>query len=191
MVLSILLPNKRTSTFNQYPNASMNHFQVGMSLHDALTLPNFAHSFEKNKTAFNVAMNTDQGYFEWLFSTMDPRNRQIFAKAMRGAGSLVSKSIAESYPWGSLGENAVIVDVGGGAGHILMPVVKEFPHLKLVVEDLESQIALGNKVCRSIEFVHVDLGGRSSGGDSGKSSVFDRSRLFYPQSHQRRIDILH
>ena len=123
----------------------MAHVCDGMKLYDALTLPDYRDSFAKNKTAFNVANNTDKGYFEWLMISMTQNARERFAFGMKGIGSLYAKTLPTSYPWQSLGRNATIVDVGGGTGHMLMPVIREFPELNLVVQDLQYAIPMAEK----------------------------------------------
>lgn len=40
------------------------------------------------------------------------------------------------YNWGGLPQTARICDVGGGNGHLLADVVKMFPNIRLVIQDL-------------------------------------------------------
>lgn len=121
---------------------------IGLSLYDALTRPDFANSFAVNKTAFNVARNTDKGSFEDMFTSTNPERRERFHLAMKGMGVFAAESVPRSYPWASLPKDAVVVDVGGGTGHITMAVLRKYPHLKLVVQDVESAITIGKKVWR-------------------------------------------
>ncbi|KAF8885244.1 hypothetical protein CPB84DRAFT_1816858 [Gymnopilus junonius] len=52
---------------------------------------------------------------------------QRFVQAMVGWG--------EIYAWGRVSKDAVICDVGGGNGHATLCLMKEFPHLKVVLQD--------------------------------------------------------
>ena len=99
-----------------------------------------------NKTAFNIARNTDKGSFEDMFTSANPARREQFHMAMKGMGVFASESVPRSYPWDTLPKDAVLVDVGGGTGHITMAVLKKYPHLKLVVQDVESAVNVGKKV---------------------------------------------
>jgi len=111
-----------------------------------LTRPGFADSFAVNKTAFNIARNTDKGSFEDMFTSANPERRERFHLAMKGMGVFAAESVPRSYPWNKLPQDALVVDVGGGTGHIMMAVLKKYPHLKLVVEDVESATTIGKKV---------------------------------------------
>ena len=42
------------------------------------------------------------------------------------------------YEWSRLEEDAVICDVGGNNGHAMFDLVKAYPKLKVIVQDLES-----------------------------------------------------
>lgn len=40
------------------------------------------------------------------------------------------------YPWADVPQDAVICDVGGSSGHIMLDLVRVHPHLQVVVQDL-------------------------------------------------------
>jgi 16S rRNA A1518/A1519 N6-dimethyltransferase RsmA/KsgA/DIM1 with predicted DNA glycosylase/AP lyase activity len=42
--------------------------------------------------------------------------------------------------WAALKDDAVVVDIGAGAGNLTLLLAKEFPQLKYVVQDLERVI---------------------------------------------------
>jgi 16S rRNA A1518/A1519 N6-dimethyltransferase RsmA/KsgA/DIM1 with predicted DNA glycosylase/AP lyase activity len=48
--------------------------------------------------------------------------------------------------WAALKDDAVVVDVGGGAGNLTLLLAKDFPQLKYVVQDLEEVIPQAEKV---------------------------------------------
>jgi O-methyltransferase domain len=119
---------------------------IGFSLYDALTRPDFAHSHAVNKTAFNIARNTDKGSFEDMFSSANPKRREMFVLAMKGMAVFAAEAVPRSYPWDNLPTDAVVVDVGGGTGHIMMSVLRKFPKLKIVVQDMEAAVTVGKRV---------------------------------------------
>jgi 16S rRNA G1207 methylase RsmC len=53
---------------------------------------------------------------------------------------------AIDYPWGSLPAGTSICDFGGGNGHIAARLLKAFPHLKFVLQDLSSVVEQGKEV---------------------------------------------
>lgn len=50
------------------------------------------------------------------------------------------------YPWMDLPANTVVCDVGGNNGHTMLELLRESPHLKVIVQDLESVQPLWNEV---------------------------------------------
>jgi hypothetical protein len=46
------------------------------------------------------------------------------------------------FPWASLPSGAVINDLGGGTGIVLLELAKEYPHLQLILQDLPDQIEI-------------------------------------------------
>lgn len=50
------------------------------------------------------------------------------------------------YPWNTLPTGTVICDVGGGNGHAMLSLLKAFPHLRAVVQDLKAAVDDGEKV---------------------------------------------
>ncbi|KAF2992955.1 hypothetical protein E8E13_000326 [Curvularia kusanoi] len=101
---------------------------------DALTLPEYRNSDAPDKTAFNLAYNTNLKIFQYL-SDVEPeigkRTKVAFATGTR----VNNDEYLAVYPWAREG-NAKIVDVGGGFGGGTMPVIKAFKQLQLVVQDI-------------------------------------------------------
>ncbi|QYS97966.1 Methyltransf_2 domain-containing protein [Trichoderma simmonsii] len=62
-------------------------------------------------------------------------------------------SLRECYDWSSL-ENGVLVDVGGGAGHVSIFLAKHFPNISFLVQDLFPPPALGsdNQLAPKVKF---------------------------------------
>jgi hypothetical protein len=51
------------------------------------------------------------------------------------------------YPWASLPNDTVVCDVGGSNGHASINLLKSFPQLKIVVQDLPGVVEQGQEVC--------------------------------------------
>jgi len=45
--------------------------------------------------------------------------------------------LLNNFPWASLGEGALVVDVGGGNAHVAVDLARAFPNLRVQVQDLE------------------------------------------------------
>jgi hypothetical protein len=61
------------------------------------------------------------------------------AMSLSGPGFKV-EHIVENGPWDKLPEGALIVDVGGSHGEVMIALAKKFPNFRLVVQDLPSTI---------------------------------------------------
>lgn len=51
--------------------------------------------------------------------------------------------VVDNYDWKSLGQ-VKMVDIGGGAGHVTMELVKTFPNLSVIVQDMEKMVDEAN-----------------------------------------------
>ena len=48
--------------------------------------------------------------------------------------------------WDQAPADSVVCDIGGGNGHATMGLIKQFPHLKIVLQDLAPVVLQGRKV---------------------------------------------
>jgi hypothetical protein len=46
------------------------------------------------------------------------------------------------FPWASLPKGAIVNDLGGGTGSVLLEIAREHQHLQLVLQDLPKQIEI-------------------------------------------------
>ncbi|KAI0967886.1 S-adenosyl-L-methionine-dependent methyltransferase [Xylaria arbuscula] len=93
--------------------------------------------------AVNAAFETDQSFFAWL--SADPVRRERFDGGMAGfsggngdgiAAGRSSKADLAAFPWGDvLPPDAVVVDVGGGSGHVAKALAGMFPAFEIIVQD--------------------------------------------------------
>ncbi|EIM90605.1 S-adenosyl-L-methionine-dependent methyltransferase [Stereum hirsutum FP-91666 SS1] len=68
-------------------------------------------------------------------------------KAMIGWGVVTGRAmLPKVYPWQSLPSGTTICDVGGGNGHAMLNLLKAFPHLRVVVQDLKAAVEDGQEL---------------------------------------------
>ncbi|KAH7135960.1 sterigmatocystin 8-O-methyltransferase precursor [Dendryphion nanum] len=71
------------------------------------------------------------------FYAKNPDKAARFAKAMAGITRLDRQmtELKSGFTWRNLGQNAKVVDIGGGSGHIGVALAREFPNLNVTVQD--------------------------------------------------------
>ncbi|KAL6704829.1 hypothetical protein ACN47E_007633 [Coniothyrium glycines] len=101
---------------------------------EALTYSEFKNSEAPNKTAFNIAYETPLKIFQYI-SEVEPEIGKLSKIGFASGTKVNTGEYLDLYPWAR--ENgAKIVDVGGGVGGGTLPIVKAFPSLRLVVQDI-------------------------------------------------------
>ncbi|KAJ6568457.1 O-methyltransferase-domain-containing protein [Mycena sp. CBHHK59/15] len=97
-------------------------------------------------SAFNTAFKTPKTMWEWREEPLNMWRARRFAVGMKGGGDVFPASIFTAGVAGdTLPADAVVVDVGGSVGSVTLKLAKAFPHLKYVVQDLQKEIAEGEK----------------------------------------------
>jgi len=117
-------------------------------------LVKYAHQFdtaqkEELRTAFNLAFNTDMHYFDWLYTPENiPKYGERFGRSMMGgAREEIIAATLDTYDWSVFNEGDVIVDVGGGVGHVGAAVSKRVKAgVKVVVQDRPSVVEQGKGI---------------------------------------------
>ncbi|KAJ7659940.1 S-adenosyl-L-methionine-dependent methyltransferase [Mycena rosella] len=75
-----------------------------------------------------------------------------FQVAMVAWGQVNGRAmLPKVYPWASLPADTIICDVGGGNGHATVPLLKAFPQLKIMVQDLPGVVEQGK------EFLNTEI----------------------------------
>lgn len=54
-------------------------------------------------------------------------------------------SLIPAYAWDQVPRDSVVCDIGGGNGHASLGLVKAYPHLKIVLQDLPATIEQGRE----------------------------------------------
>ena len=52
--------------------------------------------------------------------------------------------LLDGFPWAELGQDATVVDVGGGYGHISIALARRYPSLRCLVQDRPEIVAQGS-----------------------------------------------
>jgi hypothetical protein len=101
-------------------------------------MPLFVDLMESVRTGLPVSVVRD-GRSRWAILADDPEESEVFNRAMRGrAGPLIRTLLM--LDWTDVG---TVVDVGGGAGGTLLPLLEQEAHLRGVLFDLEHVAADG------------------------------------------------
>ncbi|KAJ7642290.1 S-adenosyl-L-methionine-dependent methyltransferase [Mycena rosella] len=139
------------------------------ALNETLKDPETTSSMLPDASAFKRAHGCT--IFEFYGLPEQKARGQRFNNAMVGWGAVTSKgTLPKMYPWGSLPEDTIVCDVGGNNGHATVEVLKAFPHLKLIVQDLPKVVEAGPEFLRKdtamstalkqrVEYVPLDFFG--------------------------------
>src|SRR6516162_4342136 len=87
------------------------------------------HAVRTGEHAFRHIFGTDM----WTSLAEPPEAARLFDEAMQGLTQGVNGPLTTSYPFEKFGW---IVDVGGGNGSLLLPVVERHPAMRLTIFDL-------------------------------------------------------
>ncbi|EJD00229.1 S-adenosyl-L-methionine-dependent methyltransferase [Fomitiporia mediterranea MF3/22] len=108
----------------------------GAYLVEAMTEPDTKFSDEPNCAALQKAMKTTETLFEYYDRPTEQFRRKRFAIVMTTANRMhTPESILAGFDWATLPEDGIVVDVGGGLGHVSLEIAKAHPRLRIVLED--------------------------------------------------------
>jgi sterigmatocystin 8-O-methyltransferase len=125
-------------------------YKCGGYLLEALDL--YADKFDKVqkpelRTAFNLAFNTDQHYFDWIYNPENiTRYGERFGRAMMSTPELIDSTL-DTYDWTSFEKGDKIIDVGGGVGHVAACVARKVkPDVEIIVQDRPTVVEQGRTI---------------------------------------------
>jgi 6-hydroxytryprostatin B O-methyltransferase len=104
-------------------------------------------STRTSETAFNVALDTDLPFFEYLSS--NPAKMAEFSAYMhnvRSSDGVALRHLVAGFAWGGIRDGGAVVDVGGSTGGAAVALAEAFPHLHFVVQDLTANVESGQKL---------------------------------------------
>ncbi|KAF2707636.1 S-adenosyl-L-methionine-dependent methyltransferase [Pleomassaria siparia CBS 279.74] len=114
-------------------------------------------SEEPNETAYNLARHTELPFFADISADKSGMRAKRFADSMsffQANPTMRTSLIVDNYDWAS---HKVVVDVGGSQGDVALGLVKRFPEIKCVVQDLPEVIAGAPKDVERVEFQGYDF----------------------------------
>lgn len=138
-------------------------------------------SDQPNEAAFALAFGDT--FFEHKAKNPDRMLKfsQVMSGLAKGNAADSATSIAEAYPWGSLPDGALVVDVGGGVGNISAAIAKANPHLKFHIQDFDklaeesAEVAKKLGVSEQIHFTPHDFFGPQPEEAKGAAVYFLRN----------------
>ncbi|KAI9375024.1 O-methyltransferase family protein [Aspergillus egyptiacus] len=87
---------------------------------------------------FNLAYGTKKAFWDYIADD-SPRHGERFARAMHAVNINSLDAISRLYPFDTLAaDGGLIVDIGGGQGHVAKAILTSFPNsgLKCIVQDV-------------------------------------------------------
>ncbi|CAG8978096.1 hypothetical protein HYALB_00000768 [Hymenoscyphus albidus] len=88
---------------------------------------------------FALANNTDLQFYNFL--SQYPERAKRFGGVMSSSSTAGLQALLDKFPWSSLPENGLVVDLGGSQGHVSAFLAEAIPSLKFVVQDLPEVIS--------------------------------------------------
>ncbi|TFL01412.1 O-methyltransferase [Pterulicium gracile] len=103
--------------------------------------PKIGHSYEANQCPLSTYLGREVSFWEHMAEPGQEFRRKRFDLAMKGVQAMQpTTAVLDSLDWDKLPKGSTIVDVGGGIGSYMVPLVENFPDLKYVVQDLPESI---------------------------------------------------
>ncbi|KAF7349733.1 hypothetical protein MSAN_01700100 [Mycena sanguinolenta] len=123
-----------TSGFAALLECSADHNMKGVAmLADTMLDP------KEGELPFNRAYGTTESFWDWVHRPENVYQMQRFDIGMRGSTESTD-AIHRGFNWSGLPTGGVLVDVGGGTGHISLAIAQKNPGLRVVVQDLEDTV---------------------------------------------------
>ncbi|KAM3419058.1 hypothetical protein BST61_g5013 [Cercospora zeina] len=110
-------------------------------------------SMEADEAGYGASIGRKIAQFQRFREPDGKKDHEMFARAMRGiaAGGAYDfrHAVDGGYPWHLLAKGAghLVVDVGGGPGHVAMALAEKYPTLRFEVQDLPETVQVGAKNC--------------------------------------------
>ncbi|KAF7197936.1 Dual O-methyltransferase/FAD-dependent monooxygenase CTB3 [Pseudocercospora fuligena] len=150
----------RDANFKNWANWMVN-YSVPVAYKFADATRRWGNTDAKNETAFNLALDTPDPFFDHLRKV--PQLTAIFSGYMRNVTASWPWSLkhaVDGFDWASLPEGATVVDVGGSHGQLAVQVARKYPHLKFIVQDLPETVATAQKAFDADDSVEASIKSR-------------------------------
>ncbi|KZV60678.1 S-adenosyl-L-methionine-dependent methyltransferase [Peniophora sp. CONT] len=108
-------------------------------LTEAIFDPVSGHANNFRDIAFNRALKTPLSVWEFFDTPEQEYRLRRFGMTMEGTKNMSPPlAIVDGMDWAALGDNALVVDVGGGLGAQSLTLSKNCPNLRFIVQDREA-----------------------------------------------------
>ncbi|KAI9706230.1 MAG: O-methyltransferase ctb2 [Bogoriella megaspora] len=111
-------------------------------------------SSEANESAYGISIGRKISQFERFREPDGHNDHEMFAKAMRGISAGGAYDVSHVVDGGFVGweeldtrANTLLVDVGGGPGHVAMALARKYPTIRFEVQDLPETVEVGARNC--------------------------------------------
>ena len=109
-------------------------------------------SIEADEAGYGESIGRKIAQFQRFREPDGKKDHEMFARAMRGisaGGNYDFRHAVTGYPWHLLSEGAchLVVDVGGGPGHVAIALAQGNPTLRFEVQDLPETVQVGAQNC--------------------------------------------
>ncbi|KAJ6461735.1 O-methyltransferase [Mycena sanguinolenta] len=143
--------NKHTGTSDAFPAAAAWTLDLWAkaagNLWETLKDPEAGFSNETIDSTWHRTLGIDVPFHRWFEQPSQRKLRTLFGIAIKG------------FPWASLPEGAVVVDVGGGIGSAALLLGQMHPHLRVIVQDLP-EVAANAQKSWEVQFPEVHRSGQ-------------------------------
>ncbi|PPQ95287.1 hypothetical protein CVT26_014861 [Gymnopilus dilepis] len=114
---------------------------------ETLSDPKTAKSGDPDASPFARAIGKKETLWQFYDHPEEAFRQRRFNIGMQGIQALQPPDASlDAFDWKSLPAGAIVVDVGGGVGTSSLPIAREFPKLKVVVQDLPPVIKDANEL---------------------------------------------
>jgi PAS domain S-box-containing protein len=128
-------------------------------------------------------------YWDHIFRTEEAK--KDFLMGMHGYGQITSQKLVQAF---DLSGYKMLVDLGGGTGHVAIEACKKYPHLKAKVFELEKVVPLTNEIIAAIEDDDIRkriqvVAGNFFTGEIPKADVYCLARTIHdwPEKSIKRL----
>lgn len=113
--------------------------KIASALYSQITHEKWKYSTSPEETAFQLSHDTSLSLFQYL--ECNPLELKQWAASVKTMGDISEASILQDYPWSKL-TSTLIVDCGGGQGHLSASLARLLPQTRFVVQDLPEVIPI-------------------------------------------------
>jgi 6-hydroxytryprostatin B O-methyltransferase len=104
-----------------------------------LSWPDAMLQYDESTKPGSIPFNIGNGHRKPFFDVMQEEDSMaMFTDAMKSSeAGRDAGHFLDGFDWAGFGEGP-IVDLGGGNGHIAIPIAEKYPKLKIIIQDLEA-----------------------------------------------------